>query len=295
MNESGITQRDVQMAISREPEVDRKLMRAKPRSYSADKVIPPDKPKLLDQVRAALQSRHYSKRTEAPYIHWIKKFILFHNKRHPLEMGEKEINAFLTSLAVKDNISASTQNQALSAILFLYKYVLDKKLGDFGDVVRARKPKRLPVVFTKSEARAVIGVMQGTARLVAMLLYGAGLRLSECLDLRVKDLDFGGSQITVREGKGDKDRITMLPEALKAPLKRHLATVKALHESDLADGIGKVAMPDALDRKYPNASAEWSWQYVFPATSVFRDKKTGNRGRWHLHETVIQRAVKKAI
>src|SRR4030067_2688182 len=195
-----------------------------------------EKPKLLDQVRAAIRTKHYSLKTEKAYVHWIRRFILHHNKRHPAEMGEREIGEFLTHLAVKENVAASTQNQALCAILFLYNQVLGKELGDFPDLAWAKKPKRLPVVFTREEAKAVLQQLSGTNWIMAMLLYGAGLRLSECLQLRVKDIDFAYKQITVRDSKGDKDRVTILPESVVDALKQHLVKVKSLHEKDLKAG-----------------------------------------------------------
>ena len=253
------------------------------------------KPKLLDQVRSAIRTKHYSIRAEEAYVTWIKRYILFHKKRHPLKMGEKEIGEFLTHLAVKENVSASTQNQALCAIVFLYKYVLKKELGDFTDLAWAKKPKRLPVVFTREEAKAVLQQLSGTNWLMAMLLYGAGLRLSECLQLRVKDIDFAYKQITVRDSKGGKDRVTMLPEKVIEPLTKHLEKVKKLHEKDLKAGFGMVYLPDALERKYKNANKEWGWQYVFPASQISTDPRSGIRKRHHLYETVLQKAVKEAI
>ena len=253
------------------------------------------KVKLLDQMRLALRSRHYSRKTEQTYCQWTKRFVQFHHLRHPAEMGESEINAFLTYLAVKEKVSASTQNQALSALLFLYRHVLGREVGDLGEVIRARKPQRLPVVMTKEEVKAVLGCLKGDKWLLASLMYGSGLRLMECLRLRVQDIDFGRNEILVRDGKGAKDRITMLPESLKAPLKKHLRTVKAIHEKDLADGWGRVLMPDALDRKYPNAATDWRWQWVFPQENRWKNKKTGQEGRHHVHESVVQRAVKEAV
>ena len=253
------------------------------------------KPKLLDQLREALRSRHYSRRTEQTYCHWVKRFIFFHNVRHPAEMAEPEINAFLTHLAVKDRVAASTQNQALSALLFLYRHVLEREIGDLGEVIRARKPKRLPVVMTREETKAVLGHLQGDKWLMASLLYGAGLRLMECLRLRVQDVDFARNEITVRDGKGAQDRITMLPQSLVAPLRKHLEEVKTLHEQDLSDGWGRVEMPYALDRKYPNAAADWRWQWVFPQENRWKNTKTGQQGRHHVHETILQRAVKEAV
>jgi integron integrase len=252
-------------------------------------------PKLLDRLREALRSRHYSRRTEQCYCHWVKRFIFYHKVRHPAEMAEPEINAFLTHLAVKEKVSASTQNQALSALLFLYRQVLGRKIGDLGDVIRAKKPKRLPVVMTHEEARAVLSHLEGDKRLMAALMYGAGLRLMECLRLRVQDIDFERNELTVRDGKGSKDRRTMLPESLKSPLVDHLRNVRTIHERDLADGWGRVQLPDALDRKYPNAPTEWRWQWVFAQENRWKNTKTGEQGRHHVHETILQRAVKEAV
>jgi integron integrase len=252
------------------------------------------KPRLLDQVRQAIRTRHYSYRTEKAYGHWIKRFILFHDKRHPAEMGEAEIARFLSSLATDSRVSASTQNQALNALLFLYHEVLEIKIGLVQGVVRAKRPGRLPVVLTKEEVKKVLGCLNGTPWLMATLLYGAGLRLMECCRLRVKDIDFSRNQITVRAGKGDKDRYTMLPAAAKEPLLRHLQGVKRQHEEDLRVGLGRVALPNALERKYPNAGKEWGWQWVFPATSHYTDTLTGEKRRHHLHESVLQRAFKEA-
>ena len=253
------------------------------------------KPKLLDQLREALRSRHYSRRNEQTYCHWVKRFIYFHNVRHPSEMGEPEINAFLTHLAVKEKVSASTQNQALSALLFVYRHVLGREIGDLGEVIRARKPTRLPVVMTREEVKAVLGNLAGDKWLMASQMYGAGLRLMECLRLRVQDIDFSRNEILIRDGKGAKDRITMLPESLKAPLQEHLRAVKAVHEKDLADGWGRVPMPDALDRKYPNAPREWRWQWVFPQENRWRNSKNGEEGRHHIDESLVQKAVRTAV
>jgi len=253
------------------------------------------KPKLLDQVRHALRTRHYAMKTEEAYVHWIKRYILFHNKRHPKEMGEKEINEFLTHLAVMEKVSASTQNQALSAIVFLYKHILKIELANFGNVVWAKKPAKLPVVFNREEVTKVLNQLTGMNLMMAMLLYGSGLRLSECLQLRVKDIDFQYKQIIVRSAKGDKDRVTLLPEYVIEPLKKHLAYVKMLHEKDLKDGYDSVYMPYALERKYPNAGREFGWKFVFPATQISKDPRTGIQRRHHIHESVLQKAVKKAI
>jgi integron integrase len=256
---------------------------------------PAQKPKLLDRFREALRSRHYSRRTEETYCHWVKRFIYFHNVRHPIDMAEPEINAYLTHLAVKEKISASTQNQALSALLFLYRHVLDRKVGDLGEVIRARKPRHVPVVMTREETRAVMSHLKGDKWLMASLMYGAGLRLMECLRLRIQDVDFARNEVTVRDGKGAKDRVTMLPASVKMPLQKHLQTAKQIHEKDLTDGWGRVQMPYALDRKYPNASADWRWQWVFPQESRWRNRETGEQGRHHVHESIVQKAVKEAV
>jgi integron integrase len=253
------------------------------------------KPNLLEQVRNLIRVKHYSIRTEETYINWIKRFVLFHNKRHPVEMGELEVSQFLTHLAVKGKVSASTQNQALSAILFLYRNVLKKEIGWMDDIERAKKPKILPVVFAKEEVKAILVRLKETQWLMANLLYGSGLRLMECVLLRVKDVDFEYNQIIVRDAKGQKDRVTMLPVSLKEPLKRHLEKVKAIHKEDLKEGFGKVYLPFALERKYPNANREWGWQYVFPATKRSKDPRTGIERRHHIAETVLQKAVKAAM
>jgi len=253
------------------------------------------KQKLLDQVRDAVRVRHLSYRTEQAYVDWIRKFILFHSKRHPNEMDETYVSEFLTYLAVKKKVAASTQNQALSAILFLYRDVLKKELGWLNDVERAKRPARLPVVFSKQEVKDILLRLEGAKWLMTNLLYGSGLRLMECIRLRVKDLDFDYEQIVVRDGKGQKDRVTMLPDSLKEPLKRHFEKVKALHEADLKAGFGRVYLPFALKRKYPNADRDWGWQYVFPATKRSQDPRSGIAMRHHIDESVLQRAVKAAI
>jgi integron integrase len=253
------------------------------------------KPRLLDRVRATLRARHYSRRTEESYLAWIRRYIFFHNKRHPVEMGAPEVTAFLTSLAVQDRVAASTQNQALSALLFLYRDVLEVDLPWLDGIVRAKRPVRLPVVLSRDEVRALFQRLEGVPRLMACLLYGAGLRVLECCRLRVQDVDFAASQIVVRSGKGDKDRVTMLPAVLKADLGRHLARVRAQHRDDLTAGAGWVELPTALLRKYPNAGREWVWQWVFPATRIYRDRLTGQLRRHHLHESVLQRALKDAV
>jgi integron integrase len=251
--------------------------------------------KLLDQVSELIRRKHYSIRTEQAYVSWIKRFILFHKKRHPLEMGKKEIEDFLSHLAVNLKVSASTQNQAFNALLFLYQQVLNKDLPDTINASRAKKPKRLPTVMTKEQARKVISALSDTDQLMVKILYGSGLRLMECLRLRVKDVDFEMNQIVVRDGKGKVDRITVFPESVKPWLKEHLERVKRLHENDLANGYGRVYLPQALARKYKKASREWGWQYVFPANSLSTDPRTGETRRHHIHENSLQKAVKNAV
>jgi len=253
------------------------------------------RPRLLDRVREANRLRHGSRSTEKSYVAWIRRYILFHGKRHPAEMGAPEVAQFLSSLAVEGKVAASTQNQALSALLFLYRHVLHQDLPWLEDVVRARRPKHLPVVLTRDEVRAVISKLQGTPRLMATLLYGSGLRVLECARLRVQDVDFAMNQIVVRDGKGAKDRVTVLPAVAKHPLAQHLLRVKGLHDRDVALGGGWVELPWALACKYPNAGREWPWQWVFPATRLYFDQATGRRRRHHLHETVLQRAVLEAV
>src|SRR5712691_7371004 len=255
----------------------------------------PAKPRLLDRVRAALRIRHYSRRTEKAYVAWILRYILFHGKRHPVEMGAPELTRFLSSLAVDRKVAASTQNQALSALLFLYRAVLELDLPWLDDVVRAKRPQRLPIVLTREEVRAALQPLEGVPRLMAHLLYGAGLRLLECCRLRVQDLDFASNQIVVRTGKGEKDRVTMLPSMVKADLARHLEGVREQHGRDLQYGAGWVELPNALGRKYPNAGREWVRQWVFPATRLYVDRDTRQRRRHHLHESVLQRVVKGAV
>jgi integron integrase len=255
----------------------------------------PDSPKLLARVRRAIRLRHYSPRTEEAYVGWIKRFVRYHGMRWPEELGEAEVTRFLSSLAVEGRVSASTQNQALGALLFLYRDVLGRKVGWLHDLVRAKRSPRLPVVLTKDEVQGVLGQMVGQRWLVAALLYGAGLRLLEALQLRVKDVDFGRGEITVRAGKRDRDRVTMLPPVLKWSLVRHLEKVKRRHEKDLAEGAGGVALPGALDRKYPDAAKEWVWQWVFPASRQYLDKGSGELRRHHLHESVIQRAFREGV
>jgi integron integrase len=252
-------------------------------------------PRLLDRVRQTARLRHLSHRTEDAYVDWIRRFILFHGKRHPQEMGALEVVAFLSHLAVRGQVSASTQNQALSALLFLFRAVLDRELEGLGDAVRAPRPKRLPVVLSRDEVRAVLAHLQGAHRLVATLLYGGGLRLLEALRLRAKDVDFERRQLVVREGKGNRDRMAPLPRVAETPLRRQLERARALHEADLAQGLWGPPLPGGLARKYPGAPREWAWQWVFPASRVGIDPRTGQRFRHHLHETAIQRAVKRAV
>lgn len=254
---------------------------------------PPEK-KLLDQVRDAIRVRHYSLRTEEAYVNWVRRFILFHGKRHPKEMGGQEIEAFLTHLAVEGHVAASTQNQALSALLFLYREVLHQELDAAINAVRAKESQHLPEVLTKEEVRQVIAQLSGIHQLLAKLLYGSGLRLLECLRLRVKDLDFERRALIVRDTKGDEDRVTMLPDSLIEPLREQLQRAKRLHEQDLARGCGAVYLPDALDRKYPNAAREWIWQYVFPSEQLSVDPRSGATRRHHLDESGLQKAVRQA-
>jgi len=254
-----------------------------------------DKPKLLDQVRDALRVRHYSLRTEQAYVYWIREFILFHNKQHPDNLREDAVSRFLSHLATERNVAASTQNQALSGLLFLYEHVLGRPLDLLKNIVRAKRPERLPVVFTRDEVRRILARLDGVEFLMASLLYGSGLRLLECLRLRTKDLDFGYNQITVRDAKGNKDRVTMLPASVKAQLRQHLVSVKTIHDQDLQEGFGEVFLPGALAKKYPNAPSEWGWQYVFPAKKRSSDPRSGLTRRHHVNESQLQRAVKQAI
>ena len=252
-------------------------------------------PKLLDQVRYALRAKHYALRTEETYINWIKRFILFHNKRHPKEMNTPEIEQFLTYLAVEKNVAAATQNQALSALLFLFHHVLEQPLSHPVDAVRAKTPHYLPVVLSQQEVARLFIHLSDVHHLMAKLLYGSGLRLMECVRLRVKDIDFDQHQIIVRGGKGHKDRDTLLPNSLLTPLRHQLRTAKALHNNDLERGYGRVYLPHALDKKYPNASREWGWQYVFPAHKLSNDPRTGITRRHHLNQTSLQKAVRAAV
>lgn len=251
-------------------------------------------PKLLDQVRNKLRVKHYSIRTEQSYTDWIKRYILFHGKRHPNEMGAEDIEAFLTHLAVVGNVASATQNQAKSALLFLYREVLEIELPWLDKVTQAKVPKRLPVVLTVKEVQSLLSHMSGTHALVSNLLYGGGLRLMEAVRLRVKDVDFSRREILIREGKGFKDRVTMLPEATLDVLKAHMKKVKTLHDEDLLQGLGEVYLPFALDKKYPNAAKEWGWQYIFPSKNISVDPRSGKTRRHHIDEKTVQRAVKQA-
>lgn len=253
------------------------------------------KPKLLARLRTALNARHYSRSTARNYSYWIKRFIHFHDMRHPEEMAEPEINAFLNHLATECKVASSTQNQALCALLFLYRYVLHRELKDLGHVIRARKPRRLPVVLTREEVQAVLKEMDGVKRLMATLLYGTGMRLMECVSLRVKDIDFSANQIMVRDGKGFKDRITILPQRLKKPLKRQFDLVKKIHIQDMKEGFGYAQLPYAIVRKFPERGLLWRWQFVFPQRNRWKDPVTRDEGRHHIHRSILQQAVKKAV
>ena len=252
-------------------------------------------PRLLDQVRGKIRIKHYSLRTEQTYLDWIKRFIRHFGKKHPKDMGAAEVEAFLTHLAVAGNVAASTQNQAKSALLFLYREVLEITLPWLDNVTQARTPKRLPVVLTRAEVQSLLERLEGTHWLIASLLYGTGLRLMEGLRLRVKDVEFSRGEILVRDGKGFKDRVTMLPARLAPRLEAHLEKVQALHQRDLASGYGEVYLPYALDRKYPTAGREWMWQYIFPSATLSVDPRSGKTRRHHLQDQAVQRALKQAV
>jgi integron integrase len=252
-------------------------------------------PKLLDRVREEIRVRHYSRRTEDAYVRWVRRFVVFHRMRHPRELGALEIGHFLTHLATRGKVAASTQNQALNALVFLYRNVLGDPFPELEELVRAKRPARLPVVLSRDEVRRVLDRIEGPPGLVANLLYGAGLRLLEALRLRVKDLDFPRNQLVVRDGKGQKDRVSVLPDRIQDGLRLHLRLVKIQHETDLSAGYGEVYLPDALARKYPSAARAWGWQYVFPAPNRSTDPRSEKIRRHHLHETVVQRAVRRAI
>lgn len=252
-------------------------------------------PGLLDQAREVIRIKHYSIRTEQAYTQWIRRYILYHGKRHPRDMGATEVSAFLSSLAITAKVSASTQNQALNAILFLYRDVLKISLPWLENVHRAKRPQHLPVVLTREEVKRVLAGLEGTVWLMAALTYGTGLRLMECLRLRVKDLELDRGELVIRAGKGQKDRVTMLPRNLLDPLRTHLAKVRLLHERDLVAGFGRVYLPFALDRKYPNADREWGWQYVFPSARRSVDPRSGIERRHHCDPSVLQRAMRQAV
>ncbi len=252
-------------------------------------------PDLLLQVRNVIRVKHYALNTEKSYLSWVKRFILFHKKRHPTSMGAKEVGEFLTHLAVSRRNAGGTQDQALNAIVFLYKHVLKKEVGIIDNIQRAKKHKRLPVVFTREETREVIDQLEGTKRLMGSVLYGSGVRLKECLRLRVKDIEFNYNQIIARDTKGRVDRVTLLPESIKAPLKDHLNRVKTLHDQDIKEGFGRVYLPYALDRKYPNANIQWAWQYIFPSAKRSIDPRSGVERRHHAMERPLQDSVRNAI
>lgn len=254
-----------------------------------------DEPRLHDRLVEVLRTRHYSPRTERSYVHWIGRFLRFHDGRHPRELAEPDVNAFLSDLAVRGSVAAATQNQALSAVLFLYRHVLNQPLGRVEGIVRARRPKRVPVVLSRPEVQAVLAELDGTPKLVSMLQYGSGLRLLEALTVRVKDLDFDRGELTIRDGKGQRDRRTMLPRTLHSPLREHLRAVAAQHRADVQAGLGRVPMPTALARKFPGVDRDWAWQWVFSATGHYTDRDTGVRHRHHLHETVVQKALRQAV
>jgi integron integrase len=255
----------------------------------------PSKPKLLDQLRDLMRLKHYSLRTERSYVNWCKRYILFHHKRHPAEMGAAEIQEFLTDLAVKRHVSASTQNQAMNALVFLYKQLLQRDAGEFAGFVPAKRRKHLPSVLTKSEVQQVLNGLTGTYQLLGQLLYGAGLRLMEGLRLRVKDIDFGNRRILVHDGKGNKDRVAILPEVVREPLQQHLRRVQLLWQADQRENLPGVELPDALAVKYPSAGQEWTWQWVFPAKSLSKDPRSGVIRRHHFHETMMQQAMQQAV
>jgi len=254
-----------------------------------------EQPKLLDQVRHKIRLKHYSLRTEEAYTHWVKRFVLFHKKRHPREMGANEVEQFLTALAVQGKVSASTQNQAKSALLFLYKEVLDIQLPWLDNVETAKRPKYLPVVLTVREVNAMLEHVHGTVGLILRLVYGTGMRINECVSLRVKDVDFERNEVLIRDGKGFKDRITMLPKSLNEPLRDHLQRVQLLHQADLRAGYGEVYMPFALARKYPAAGKSWPWQYIFPSSRISKDPRSERISRHHADHTPIQRAMRVAL
>lgn len=251
--------------------------------------------KFLEQIRDFIRARHLSLRTEQAYLNWIKRFILFHNKRHPVSMNAREINQYLTYLAVKSNVAASTQNQALNAIMFMYREFLGKEIGDIGNFIRAKRSKKMPVVLSRQEVEKVLSNMNGVYKLMAALMYGSGLRLIECVRLRIKDVDFRYKSINVRDGKGSKDRITVLPDKVVSVLKLQINKVKIIHKQDLQDGYGTVFLPYALDKKYKNAGKSWQWQYIFPASQLSADPRSGVIRRHHISENMVQKEVRRAV
>ncbi|MCW8809926.1 MAG: integron integrase, partial [Ignavibacteriaceae bacterium] len=251
--------------------------------------------KLMDKVRLELRSKHYSRKTEVAYTNWIKRFVLFHNKRHPKDMGAEEIKAFINNLATNHHVSSATQNQALQGILYLYKNVLNKDVGWIENIKRSTRVKHLPVVLSKKEVEKIFKYFNGTSKIIVSLLYGSGLRLNEALKLRIKDIDLDYKQILVRDGKGEKDRHTILPNSVLPELKKHLNGVYLKHKEDLKNGKGETILPYALMKKYPNAGKEFGWQYAFPADKFIKDQESGLIFRWHIHESTIQRAVKEAV
>jgi integron integrase len=256
--------------------------------------IPNPKLRFLDQCREVMRFKRFSPRTEEAYVHWIRRFILWSGKRHPREMGAAEVRAFLTDLAARDRVSASTQNQALNGLVFLYREVVKQSLDEIGNFERAKRGARVPVVLSREEVRAMLNQLSGTQQIIGRLLYGTGLRLLECLRLRVMDLDFARGQIVVRGGKGDKDRVTMLPEGVRESLQAHLHRVRELHEKDLSQGYGEVWLPGALRVKYPGAARSWGWQWVFPSAEISLDPETKKRRRHHVSDAAVQRAIKNA-
>ncbi len=256
---------------------------------------PQAQPRLFERVRLAIRGRHYSPRTEKAYLAWIRRYVVFHGKRHPDTLGVAEVTAYLAHLAIAGNVSASTQNQAFSAILFLYRDVLGRELAGLADTPRAKRPIRLPLVLARDEVQAVLRQLRGVPWLMCSLMYGSGLRLLECCRLRVKDVDFHRSEILIRDGKGRKDRLTVLPARLASPLHQHLERMERQHRRDLEGSAGYVALPDALARKYPSAPREWAWQWIFPATRVHTEVATGERRRHHLHESLLQRVFAAAV
>jgi integron integrase len=263
--------------------------------HPALRVAEEDLDLLGNRARLVLGTRHYSPKTAKAYLHWIGKYVEFHAPASPRVLREDSVNSFLSYLATERKVAASTQNQALSALLFFYEKVLGEPLDRVEGVIRAQKPKRLPVVMSREEAQMILTLLQGVPLLVCQLIYGAGPRVMEALNIRVKDIDFERREIVIRDGKGQKDRVTMLPDSIRRPLAEHLRFVKRQHEEDLAKGLGRAPMPSALARKYPNADREWGWQWVFPATSHYVDKTTGVKHRHHLHESVVQKAVRAAV